>query len=75
METETIDAKVVVFGLTAADVSGSLKTGVAINIDLVAAKGTITFTLQNQKEVWVDLDLEATFDHKKYEKSEKIFDI
>lgn len=75
MESQTLDARVTVFGLTAGDVSGSLQTGVALNINLFAAKGTITFTLQNHKELWVDLDLEATFDHKKYEKSEKILDL
>jgi len=51
-----------VVGISLGNIYGNLKDGVGLNIDLIAAKGSIKFYLKNGNEVWVHLDIGIVFD-------------
>jgi hypothetical protein len=60
--TLAIDVTISVLGINLGSFRGNLKDGLTINIDLIAAKGSVRFYLKNGNEVWLDLKLSVLFD-------------
>ncbi|OJJ79505.1 uncharacterized protein ASPGLDRAFT_136626 [Aspergillus glaucus CBS 516.65] len=51
-----------VMGIYLGAITGNLKDGVAISIDLFQAKGDIRYYLKNGEEVWIRLNVSIKFD-------------
>ena len=57
-----LGVNVSVVGISLGQLYGHLQDGVAVDVDLFAAKGSIRFYLRNGHELWVNLNLNITFD-------------
>jgi len=64
LNKSTFEIRVVIkiAGITVGTFVGNLKDGVVININLLAAKGTIKFYLKNGSELWIHYELKILFD-------------
>ncbi|KAJ5506827.1 hypothetical protein LT330_007836 [Penicillium expansum] len=64
VDTGTYEASisVSVLGISLGTLSGSLKTGISVTVNLIAVKGEVRFYLKNSNELWVHLDLSVVFD-------------
>jgi hypothetical protein len=51
-----------VLGISLGTLTGSLKTGISVQVNLIAVKGEIRFYLNNTNELWVHFDLSVIFD-------------
>ncbi|KAM0540705.1 hypothetical protein ACHAO7_010991 [Fusarium culmorum] len=63
VDKNTLDVGIspVITGINAGNITGSLKDGVAVNVDLTTTKGETRLYLKNGNEVWVDLNLKIFF--------------
>lgn len=48
-------------GIYVGIISGNLKEGIDINVDLFTMKGSMRIYLKNGNEAWVELDQKITF--------------
>ncbi|OQE22003.1 hypothetical protein PENFLA_c013G01213 [Penicillium flavigenum] len=64
VDTGTYEASisVAVLGISLGTLTGSLKTGISVQVNLIAVKGEIRFYLKNSNELWVHFDLSVIFD-------------
>ncbi|PTD02140.1 hypothetical protein FCULG_00012138 [Fusarium culmorum] len=63
VDKNTLDVGIspVITGINAGNITGNLKDGVAVNVDLTTTKGETRLYLKNGNEVWVDLNLNIFF--------------
>ncbi|KAJ9292977.1 hypothetical protein DTO271G3_8275 [Paecilomyces variotii] len=63
VDTSTLDIRIdpIFNGIYAGAVTGSLKDGVSIRINLFTMKGSTKFYLRNGNELWIRLDQYITF--------------
>ena len=52
---------VVIFGISISSISGNLKQGIVLNINLFIVNGNLRFYLKNGKEIWVSANLNQPF--------------
>jgi hypothetical protein len=61
-ETWEIGVEIYVLGIRIGNFYGNVGQGLVINVDIFLAKGKIRFYLKDDKEVWVEIRLNVTFD-------------
>ncbi|QPC69360.1 hypothetical protein HYE68_000112 [Fusarium pseudograminearum] len=76
VDENTLDVGIspVITGINAGNITGNLKDGVAVNVDLTTTKGETRLYLKNGNEVWVGLNLKIVFNGH-YERDYKIIQL
>jgi hypothetical protein len=69
-----ITVTISLLGIDLGTFNGNLKDGLAVNINLLAAKGEIKFYLKNGNELWLRFNIKVIFDGT-FEKEIKLLSI
>jgi hypothetical protein len=51
-----------VLGINLGTISGDLKQGIIIKVDIILASGSLKFYLKNGNQLWVRVDIDVRFD-------------